>query len=97
MLISKNKTQYLNVAFDNEDELEQVVLQNAELLFGDMSVVLPKKKISTLDGVGTIPDGVVVDLRKKQWLILELSLRTMEPGTTLRLKFPSSLQQCLIQ
>ncbi len=74
MLIHPSGKQYVSVAFSNEQELEDVVFSNHELLFGDLSIILPKKKISTDDGAGTIPDGIVIDLRKKKWLLLEAEL-----------------------
>lgn len=71
MLVGKNE-QYLKVAFDSEAEIEAVVAENADLLFGPNSVYLPQKRISTAGGAGTIPDAVVVDLGARQWYIVEV-------------------------
>jgi hypothetical protein len=71
MLIGIN-SQYLKIAFDNEAEIEKVVTENAELLFGRYAIVLPKKKLTTIGGKGTIPDAIVVDLAIKAWYIVEM-------------------------
>src|SRR5438046_4761415 len=56
MLISSSG-RFVQVPFDSEAEIEKVVVQNSEYIFGPASIYLPKGKISTSDGVGTIPDG----------------------------------------
>jgi len=60
--------------FDNEDELESVVVANAEYIFGPSSIYLPKSLIRTGDGTGTIPDGYVIDLDGRQWYIVEAEI-----------------------
>jgi len=53
MLIFKD-TKFIKSPFDSEAELEQVIVDNYEYLFGPTSFYLPKAKIKTADGVGTI-------------------------------------------
>lgn len=48
---------YSKVQFKTEEEVEQVVVDNFKLLFGDYSLLLPKSKILTSGGKGTVPDG----------------------------------------
>jgi hypothetical protein len=55
MFIVKDK-KYVIAKFDSEDELETVVVDNAEYIFGPSSIYLPKSLIRTADGAGTIPD-----------------------------------------
>jgi hypothetical protein len=62
---------YTRVAFDNEAEIEGVVADNTDLLFGPYIIYLPKTKISTVGGFGTIPDGIVVDIENGCWYIVE--------------------------
>lgn len=57
--------------FESEDELENVVVDNAEYIFGPSSIYLPKSLIRTADGVGTIPDGYAIDLEGRRWYIVE--------------------------
>ena len=73
MLISSS-TRFIQVPFDSEAELENVVVQNYEYLFGPSSIYLPKGTIWTEGGAATIPDGFAFDLAKKQWFIVEAEL-----------------------
>ncbi len=73
MLISNDK-KYIKTSFDNEAELEKVVIDNYEYLFGPDSFYLPKTKIKTSDGFGTIPDGFAIDIRQRRWYIVEAEL-----------------------
>lgn len=73
MLIFKD-TKFIKSPFDNEAELEQVIVDNYEYLFGPDSFYLPKTMIKTGDGAGTIPDGFAIDLGAKQWYIVEAEL-----------------------
>ncbi len=69
-----NERKFIKSPFDNEAELEQVIIDNYEHIFGPSSLYLPKKKIKTSDGVGTIPDGFAIDLSSKKWYIVEAEL-----------------------
>jgi hypothetical protein len=69
-----NDTKFIKSPFDNEAELEQVVVDNYEYLFGPNSFYLPKAKIKTADGVGTIPDGFAIDIGQRKWYLVEAEL-----------------------
>jgi len=69
-----NNQKFIQAAFDSEGELESVVVQNTEYLFGPNSIYLPKSLISTHDGFGTIPDGFAIDLAARRWFIVEAEL-----------------------
>jgi len=59
MLISSS-ARFVQAPFDSEAELENVVVENYEYIFGPSSIYLLKGKISTPDGAATIlwfPDG----------------------------------------
>lgn len=73
MLIFK-ETKFIKSPFDSEAELEQVIVDNYEYLFGPTSFYLPKAKIKTADGVGTIPDGFVIDIGQRKWYLVEAEL-----------------------
>jgi hypothetical protein len=73
MLITPS-TRFIQAPFDSEEELEQVVKDNYEYIFGPSAIYLPKGLILTPDGFGTIPDGFAFDLSKKQWFIVEAEL-----------------------
>lgn len=67
-------SRFVQAPFDSEAELENVVVQNYEYIFGPASIYLPKGKISTMDGAGTVPDGFAFDVARKQWFIVEAEL-----------------------
>lgn len=73
-MLIHNSTQYIQASFDSEAELENVVVQNFEYIFGPSSIYLDKGMISTSDGAKTIPDGFAVDLSGRQWFIVEAEL-----------------------
>lgn len=51
-----------------------MVIENYEYLFGPDSFFLPKIKIKTSDGSGTIPDGFAIDIAQRKWYIVEAEL-----------------------
>jgi hypothetical protein len=69
-----NGTRYFKAPFNNEAEIEDVVKRYAQHLFGENVIYLPKAKISTLGGSGTIPDGFVIDIAGGEWFIVEAEL-----------------------
>lgn len=73
MLIFKD-TKFIKAPFDSESELEQVIVDNYEYLFGPNSFYLPKAKIKTADGIGTIPDGFAIDIGQRKWYLVEAEL-----------------------
>ena len=73
MLIFKD-IKFIKSPFDSEAELEKVIIDNYEYLFGPNSIYLPKAKIKTADGVGTIPDGFAIDLEQRKWYLVEAEL-----------------------
>lgn len=73
MLIFK-ENKFIKTAFDNEAELEKVVIDNYEYLFGPNSFYLSKSKIMTAGGIATIPDGFAIDIAEKRWYLVEAEL-----------------------
>lgn len=73
MLIFNDK-KFIQANFEDEDELERIVLENYEYIFGPGSFYLPKKLIKTREGIGTIPDGYAIDLNARRWFIVEVEL-----------------------
>ncbi len=73
MLLVGDK-KFIQAPFENEEELEGVVTENYEYIFGPNSFFLPKKLIKTADGSGTIPDGFAIDLADQKWFIVEAEL-----------------------
>jgi hypothetical protein len=73
MLILGDK-RFIKESFSSEEEIEKVVTNNYEYIFGPSSIYFPKILITTIDGIGTIPDGFVIDISLKQWFIVEAEL-----------------------
>lgn len=73
MIITTDK-KFIKTSFENESEIENVVISNYEFVFGPSSIYLPKKLIKTGDGGGTIPDGFAIDLDSKKWYLVEAEL-----------------------
>ena len=73
MLLGDGK-RYVRVAFENEEELERVVVSNLGVLFGAAAVLLPKARLNGLGPPATVPDGIVIDLASKTWYILAVEL-----------------------
>ncbi len=78
MLVMDTRT-YLEQGFRDEAEIERVVAQHAQVLFGNDVIFLPKTKIETQGGTSTIPDGFAIDILKRRWFIVEAELA--EHGT----------------
>lgn len=73
-MLVHGERKFIAAKFLNEEEIEGVVENNADYIFGPDSIYLPKKLIKSPDGVGTIPDGFVIDLLNRQWFIIEAEL-----------------------
>lgn len=73
-MIIQGDRKFIEAEFENEQEIEDVVIENAEYFFGASSIFLPKKLIKTKDGFGTIPDGFAIDLASRTWYVVEVEL-----------------------
>ncbi len=73
MIILQDK-KLIETNFTNEEEIEDLTIANSEHFFGPSSVFIPKAKIKTTDGAGTIPDGFAIDLASRSWFIVEAEL-----------------------
>lgn len=73
MIIFQDK-KLIETNFANEQEIEDLTIANSEFFFGPSSVFIPKAKIKTTDGAGTIPDGFAIDLASRTWFIVEAEL-----------------------
>lgn len=67
---------YLETPPKDEDELEQMVVEHAQEIFGENSIYLDlKHKVKSKSGIGSIPDGYVIILgNTPQWHIIEVEL-----------------------
>jgi len=72
MIFDKTGKIYSKMEFVDEDEIENVVINNFKLLFGDYSILLDKNLINTNSGKGSIPDGIIINFQENKWYILEV-------------------------
>jgi hypothetical protein len=75
-LLLKDGIKYLPYPYKDEAELEQMVIDHYEVIFGKNAVFFHKQKISAYSGIGTIPDGFVLLIDEKKWYIVEVELST---------------------
>ena len=60
-----------------EEELEQLAVEHSEDLFGkDIYFFDVKKRIVSKSGIGSMPDGYLVDLASDKFFIIEVELRS---------------------
>jgi hypothetical protein len=70
MLVNESEI-YYRAAFNNEEEIENVVKKYSEKLFGPNSIYLPQTRISTVGGKGSVPDALVIDVEGEEWFLVE--------------------------
>jgi len=73
-MIVNGPHKYFRAPFNNEAEIETAVKDYGEYLFGSSIVFIPKSKITTKGGTGTIPDGFVLDVESEEWFMVEAEL-----------------------
>lgn len=59
---------------ESENELERDVIEHAEDIFGSHSFFLPKRRLKSRAGLGSIPDGFVIDFKHRRWFAVEVEL-----------------------
>ena len=73
MIIAGSK-KLKKVNFENEEELEKVVKDFYENLFGEYSIYLPQRYVITAGGFGSVPDAFVLNFKERSWYIVEIEL-----------------------
>lgn len=66
---------YFLYNYQNETELERMIVEHSSEIFGKNTHYFDiKKKIKTKAGFGTIPDGYVIDFEEKKMYLVEVEL-----------------------
>jgi hypothetical protein len=73
-MIVNGSEKYFRAPFSNEAEIEKVVRDYSEYLFGSSILLIPKARMTTMGGTGTIPDGFVVNVESEEWFVVEAEL-----------------------
>jgi len=78
--VSLNGAIFEQVIYSKEEDFEQLVVRNAETIFGDRAIYIDaKRKINTSSLGGTIPDGFLIDLSDPddpQFYVVEVELQS---------------------
>jgi len=74
VIVTRDGTYHL-YNYQNEGELERMIIEHSCEIFGKDTVYFDlKRKISSKAGFGTIPDGYVIDLKKNKLYLIEIEL-----------------------
>jgi len=73
-ILLKDGIKYLPYKYKDENELERMVVEHSEVMFGVDSIFFPKQKIKARSGIATIPDGFILLMNDEKWYILEVEL-----------------------
>jgi len=75
MILFKDGVKYIKYQYKNELEIEDMIFEHHEYIFGKDSLLLAKRKIKTNSGISAIPDAFVLSLDDKKWYLVEVELR----------------------
>ena len=70
----KDNVKYLPHQYKNEVELENLVKEHIEFIFGNNSLFFEKSKIKGRASIGSIPDGFVLLPLEQKWYVIEIEL-----------------------
>jgi predicted transport protein len=74
VIMTKDGTYHL-YQYKNEDDLERMVVEHASEIFGKDTVYFDlKRKITSKSGLGTLPDGYVIDFKQNKLYLIEVEL-----------------------
>jgi predicted transport protein len=74
VIVTKDGVYHL-YKYQNENDLERMVVEHAPEIFGKDTIYFDRKrKISSKGGFGTIPDGYVIDLKQNKLYLIEVEL-----------------------
>jgi hypothetical protein len=65
---------YEEYSYSTESELENSIKYHAKDIFGEDSIFFDKKQLTSLAGIGSVPDGFIVDFKNKIFRIVEVEM-----------------------
>lgn len=73
--VVKDNIKYNRYDFSGKESVfEKIVFSQIKHLFGKNVILFSKKKIRTINGIGTIPDGFLIDFESKTWFLIEVEI-----------------------
>ena len=73
-ILLKDGVRYILYRYKNENELEKMVYEHYEDIFGEGVILFSKHSITTSSGIGSVPDAFVISIKGKKWYIVEVEL-----------------------
>jgi len=70
----KDGIKYFEYDFKSENDFEISVFKEYQHFFGIESILLSKQKIRTINNIGGIPDGFIINPKLGKWYVLEIEL-----------------------
>lgn len=75
-MLLKDGVRYFLHTYNNEHEFEKMIFDHFKDVFGENTILLPKKKIQSRSGIKTVPDAFVLSVEEKKWFIIEVELES---------------------
>jgi hypothetical protein len=80
--VFSNNRRFTETTYENEQDLERILIENSELLFGSRSIYLAlKNKVESQELGGAVPDGFLFDFTDRedpQFYLVEVELEKHE-------------------
>ncbi len=73
-ILLKDGVRYIPYRYKDENELEKMVYEHYEDIFGEGVILFSKHLIRTSSGIGSVPDAFVISIRDKKWFVVEVEL-----------------------
>ncbi len=73
-MLLQDGVRYLLYKYKNEGELERIVFEHSEMMFGSDSVLFSRHRIKGGSGITSIPDAFLLSINDKKWYVLEIEL-----------------------
>lgn len=78
-LLIADGQKYTSYSTNDESEFEKYVKKHYKDIFGEKSLFFEKKKLTSLAGISSIPDGFIVTFHQSKWYIIEVELANHSP------------------
>ncbi|MFQ6086461.1 MAG: hypothetical protein ACE5OV_00290 [Candidatus Bathyarchaeia archaeon] len=76
MILLKDEVRYTPYTYNSEKELEDMVIEHFEEIFGENAMFFDKQTMETEAGIRAKNDGVIISLDENKWYVLEVELAT---------------------
>lgn len=74
LFLKEKNIEYILREYDDEKQLEEMVIKHYKKIFGGQAMFFGKQKIQTKAGIKAKTDGFIISLDERRWYILEAEL-----------------------